>query len=105
MDGVQLPQGYRVITRRQITSDHLIPSNSWYSFEQPQKDERLTRPWSHSVVLNTGSLDWESSALNTKSLAQRNILAGDIWTIDNNKLNELGPERVCPQDLKKHSLT
>ena len=27
----------------------------------PQKDERLSQPWSHPVVLNTGPLDWESS--------------------------------------------
>ena len=27
-----------------------------YSFYQPQKDERLSRPWSHPVVLNTGPL-------------------------------------------------
>ena len=29
--------------------------------------KRLSRPWSHSVVLNTGPLDWESSALTTRS--------------------------------------
>ena len=38
----------------------------WYSFDRPQKDERLSRPWSHSMVLNMGPLDWESSALTTK---------------------------------------
>ena len=26
----------------------------------------MSRPWSHPVVLNTGPLDWESSALTTK---------------------------------------
>ena len=26
------------------------------------------RPWSHPVVLNTGPLDWESSALTTRPL-------------------------------------
>ena len=25
---------------------------------RPLKDERLSRPWSHPVVLNTGPLDW-----------------------------------------------
>ena len=39
-----------------------------YSFYQPQKDERLSQPWSHPVVLNTGPLDWESSALTTRPL-------------------------------------
>ena len=31
------------------------------------KDERLSRPWSHQVVLNTGPLHWESSALTCMS--------------------------------------
>ena len=30
---------------------------SWYSFHQPRKDERLSRPWRHPVVLNSGSLE------------------------------------------------
>ena len=29
---------------------------------------RLSRPWSHPMVLNTGLLDWESSALTTRKL-------------------------------------
>ena len=48
MDGVQLPQGY---------------SHFEEAVYQPRKDERLSRPWSHPVVLITGPLDWESSAL------------------------------------------
>ena len=40
-----------------------FPEISWYSFYRPQKDERLSWPWSHLVVLNTGPLDWESSDL------------------------------------------
>ena len=39
--------------------------NSWYSYYWPQKDDRLRRSWSHPMVLNTGPLDWESSALTT----------------------------------------
>ena len=39
---------------------------SWYSFDQPRKGGRLSRPRSHSVVLNPGSLNRESSALTTK---------------------------------------
>ena len=42
--------------------------NSWYSFYRPRKDERLSLPWSHPVVLNTGPLDLESSALTTRPL-------------------------------------
>ena len=39
--------------------------SSWYSLYRPRKDERLSQPWSHPVVLNTRTLDWESSALTT----------------------------------------
>ena len=52
-------------SRRQFTFYHSVPRNSWYSFYRPRKDERLSRPWSHPVVLITGPLDWESSALTT----------------------------------------
>ena len=52
-------------SRRQFTFYHSVPRNSWYSFYQPRKDGRLSWPWSHPVVLNTGPLDWESSALTT----------------------------------------
>ena len=38
----------------------------WYSFYRPRKDERLSRPWSHPVVLSAGPLDWESGALTTR---------------------------------------
>ena len=35
-----------------------IPGTLFY---RPRKDEKLSRPWSNPVVLNTGPLDWESS--------------------------------------------
>ena len=70
MDFLQLPQGHRATTRRQFTFCHYFPRNSWYSFNRPQKDERLSRPWSHQVILNTRPLDWESSALTTRPLPQ-----------------------------------
>ena len=35
-------------------------------FSQISDEERVSRPWSHPVVLNMGPLDWESSALITK---------------------------------------
>ena len=54
----------------------LVPRNSWYSFYQLQKDERVSWPWSHPVVLNTGPLAWESSTLTTRSLLQSYI---NIW--------------------------
>ena len=55
-------------SRRQFTFYHSIPRNSWYSFYRPWKDERLSRPWSHPMVLNTGPMDWESSPLTTRLL-------------------------------------
>ena len=55
-------------SRRQFTFYHSVPRNSWYSFYRPRKDERLSRPWSHPVILITGPLDWESSALTTRPL-------------------------------------
>ena len=58
-------------SRRQFTFYHSVPRNSWYSFYRPRKDERLSRPWSHPVVLNTGPLDWESSALTTWPLLHK----------------------------------
>ena len=48
-----------------------VPRNSWYSFDQPWKDKRLGRLWSHPVVLNAGPLDWESSTLTTRPLFLR----------------------------------
>ena len=55
-------------SRREFTFYHSVPRNFWYSFYRPQKDERLSRPWSHPVVLNAGPLDWQSSALTTRPL-------------------------------------
>ena len=66
MDGAQMPQGYRATLRRQFTFYHQVPRKSSYSFDRPQKDERLSQPCSHPVVLNTGSLDWEFSTLSTR---------------------------------------
>ena len=42
MDGVQLPQGHAVTTRRQFTLYHQVPRNFWYSFDQSWKDEKLS---------------------------------------------------------------
>ena len=37
------------------------PRNSSHSFYQTRKDERLSQPWGHPVVLNLGPLDWLNS--------------------------------------------
>ena len=63
--------GVRATSRRQFTFYQSVPRNSWYSFYRPQKDEKLSRPWSHPVVLNTGPLDWESSTLTTRPLLHK----------------------------------
>ena len=69
MDGVQLPKGYKATKRRQFIF-HQLPRNFWYSLDQPQKDERLSQPWSHSVVLKKEPLDWESRTITTRPLLQ-----------------------------------
>ena len=64
MVGVQLSQGYRANHKY-----HLVVSrSSWYSFSQPQKDERVSLLWSHAAVWNPGPLDWESNTLTTRPL-------------------------------------
>ena len=55
-------------SRREFTFYHSVPRNFWYSFYRPHKDERLSQPWSHPVVLNVEPLDWESSTLTTRPL-------------------------------------
>ena len=45
MDGVQLSQGCIA-----ITFYHEVPRSSYYSFDQPRKDDRLILPWSHTGV-------------------------------------------------------
>ena len=55
------------MSRRQFTFYHKVPRKSWYSSDWPWKDGRVSWPWSHSVVLNKGPLDWESSALTIRA--------------------------------------
>ena len=66
MDTVHLPKVCRATTRRQFTFYHSFPKKSWYPFDQPRKDERLTGLLSHTVVFNTGPLDWGSSAFTNR---------------------------------------
>ena len=63
MDEVQLSQVYRATMRRQFTFYQSVPWSSWYSFNQLWKVERLIWTWSHSLILNLGPLEWESSPL------------------------------------------
>ena len=68
MDGFQLPQSCSHFKE----AVYFLPLSSQkflvYSFYRPRKDEKLSRPWSHTVVLNTGPLDWKSSTLTTRVL-------------------------------------
>ena len=40
------------LCRRQFTFYHPVSSTSWYSFNQPWMNERLSWPWSHPAILN-----------------------------------------------------
>ena len=64
-------QGYRATTRGQFTFYHSVARSSRYSTDQPQKDEGLSWPCSHSVVLKPRPLDRKSSTLTTSSLLQK----------------------------------
>ena len=79
----------RATLRRQCTFYHKVPRNSWYSFYQPRKDERLSRPWSHPVVLNMGTLDWESSVLTTRPPIKTDSLKIKIHIIVNYRNDKL----------------
>ena len=66
-DRVQLPQGWSHF-KEAVSFLPLNPQEFLVLLYQPWKDERLSRPWSHLVLLNTGPPDWESSALTTRPL-------------------------------------
>ena len=63
-----MPLGYSATLRRHFTFYHYVLRNSWFSFDQLRKDERLSQTWSHLVALKSGLLGWESSALTSKPL-------------------------------------
>ena len=81
-------------SRRQFTFYHSVPRNSWYSLYRPRKDERLSRPWSYPVVLNTGLLDWESSTLNTRLLLLNLCKICEKYQL--NEVHARGTFAVCP---------
>ena len=57
---------YYIVTLYYNYLNVLVISLFFFSFYQPRKDEGLSWPWSHPVVLNTRPLDWESSTLTTR---------------------------------------
>ena len=92
--------------RRQFTFYHKVPRNSWYSFYRPRKDEGLSRPWSHPVVLNTAPLDWESSVLTTRSLLHFVLTALFVLTLasDMAVLHRNDPYSILiPSSKKRYS--
>ena len=50
-----------------------VPRSNWYTFHRPRKDERLSRPWSYTLVLTLVALDLKSSVLTTRTLLQHGI--------------------------------
>ena len=64
----------RATLRRQFTFYHEVPRNFWYSFYWPQKDERLSWPWTHPVVLKMGPMDWESSIFTLIWVVRRGLI-------------------------------
>ena len=73
MDGIQLLQGCRATSRRQLTFYHSVLKINLYYFNQPQEDERQIPPWSHPVGLDLRPLYWESSALTTRPLLHKDL--------------------------------
>ena len=55
MYGVQLFQGYRATKIQQFSFYQSVPRSYYYSFNQPQKDERMSLSWNHPAVLNPGT--------------------------------------------------
>ena len=53
IDGLQLSQGCKATTRRQFSFYHWVPKSSWYSFDQPRKDKRLSWPCTHPIRQNS----------------------------------------------------
>ena len=79
----QLPEVYMVMTLKDrvnflSTKKYCFGCLKFLnSFHQPMKDERLSQPWNNPVVLNMGPLDWEASALPTRTLLP-NIMPGFV---------------------------
>ena len=69
MDRVQLSQGCGATLRRQFTFYHHVFMNSWYSFYQPQMNERLSWPRTHPVVVLLGTQRLGNQFLNHQAIA------------------------------------
>lgn len=58
-----------------------LPRTSYYSTDQPRKNERLKKPCSHPLVLNPRPLIWVSSALTTRLFLHKkfkNVLTKEL---------------------------
>ena len=65
---VWLRQGCKASRRRQFSFNHKVAWISWYSFDQPWKDEWLNWTCKHVLVLNLGHLEWDPSTLTNRPL-------------------------------------
>ena len=65
IDGVQWLKAMGATTRSHFNFYHQVPRRSWHSLDWSRRDERLSWPLSHPVVLSSGALDRNSSALTT----------------------------------------
>ena len=63
--------GYNLIL--QFTVYYSVPSSSWQSFNWPWKDKKMNWPWRYPAVLNSGFVDWESSALTNAIIGKRYV--------------------------------
>ena len=100
MGEIQLSKGYRATTRRQFTFYHYLSRRICYSFDQPQKHERLSWLWTHPVVLNLGLLDWESSALTTRPL-----FLTPHWNLHMLHFSMATPKSIYPFSVPAHLLS
>ena len=90
----------RATSRRQFTFYNLLPINSWYSFYQPRKDEKLSWAWSHPLVLNTGPLYWEFSTLANRPLFHTFLLYHSVHRGNNSSIKNIPPSLSCQSPLK-----
>ena len=67
---------------------YLLPPStqvSLYSFDRPRKEERLSQPLSHPVVLNPGRLDFESRFLTIRPLHHFRLITSNSKSLTHHK--------------------
>ena len=69
---VKLSKGCRATMRRQFTINYLVSRSFWYLFDRPWKDERLSWPGSHPVVLKFSDMEWSYCMTYFENILRRN---------------------------------